>query len=98
MASMDSTSAATPPWCKGRPAIRCWSSPPGSARWPSSTSTFDANGLVRGFEGSIALPVEGPFSQPSAENQMVAVDEVAEAAIRAAIEASPLLRLTSPEA
>lgn len=60
--------------------------------------TFDANGLVTGFEGSIVLPVEGPFSQLNAENQMVAVDAEAEAAILAAVEASPLLRLTSPDA
>lgn len=60
--------------------------------------TFDANGLVTGYEGSIVLPVEGPFSQPNAENQMVAVEGEAEAAILAAIEASPLLRLTSPDA
>ena len=60
--------------------------------------TFDANGLVTGYQGSIVLPVEGPFAQPNAENQMVAVDGEAEAAILAAIEASPLLRLTSPDA
>lgn len=60
--------------------------------------TFDVDGLVTGFEGSIVLPVEGPFSQLNAENQMVAVDAEAEAAILAAVEASPLLRLTSPDA
>jgi len=60
--------------------------------------TFDANGLVTGYQGSIVLPVEGPFSQPNAENQLVAVEAEAEAAILAAIEASPLLRLTSPDA
>jgi len=60
--------------------------------------TFDASGLVTGFEGSIVLPVEGPFSQPNAENQMVAVDAEAEAVILAAVEASALLRLTSPDA
>jgi 5'-nucleotidase / UDP-sugar diphosphatase len=60
--------------------------------------TFDANGLVTGHEGSIVLPVEGPFAQPNAENQMVAVESEAETAILAAIEASPLLRLTSPDA
>lgn len=59
--------------------------------------TFDANGLVTGYQGSIVLPVEGPFAQPNAENQMVPVDGEAEAAILAAIEASPLLRLTTPD-
>jgi hypothetical protein len=35
--------------------------------------TFDADGLVTGYAGSIVLPVEGPFAQPNAENQMVEV-------------------------
>jgi 5'-nucleotidase / UDP-sugar diphosphatase len=60
--------------------------------------TFDASGLVTGYAGSIVLPVEGPFAQPNAENQMVAVEGEAETAILAAIEASALLRLTSPDA
>ncbi|MBW6454861.1 MAG: 5'-nucleotidase C-terminal domain-containing protein [Trueperaceae bacterium] len=60
--------------------------------------TFDADGLVTGYQGSIVLPVEGPFAQPNAENQMVEVSPEAETAILAAIEASPLLRLTSPDA
>ena len=59
--------------------------------------TFDADGLVTGYDGSIVLPVEGPFAQPNAENQMVEVSPEAEAAILAAIDASPLLRLTSPD-
>jgi len=59
--------------------------------------TFDADGLVTGYEGSIVLPVEGPFAQPNAENQMVEVSPEAETAVLAAIEASPLLRLTSPD-
>jgi 5'-nucleotidase / UDP-sugar diphosphatase len=59
--------------------------------------TFDADGLVTGYDGSIVLPVEGPFAQPNAENQMVEVSPEAETAILAAIEASPLLRLTSPD-
>ncbi len=60
--------------------------------------TFDADGLVTGYEGSIVLPVEGPFLQPDSENQLVAVEDGAEVAILGAIEASPLLRLTSPDA
>jgi 5'-nucleotidase len=59
--------------------------------------TFDADGLVTGYEGSIVLPVEGPFAQPNAENQMVEVSPETETAILAAIDASPLLRLTSPD-
>jgi 5'-nucleotidase / UDP-sugar diphosphatase len=59
--------------------------------------TFDADGLVTGYDGSIVLPVEGPFAQPNAENQMVEVSPEAETAVLAAIEASPLLRLTSPD-
>jgi len=60
--------------------------------------TFDADGLVTGYDGSIVLPVEGPFAQPNADNQMVEVSPEAETAILAAIEASPMLRLTSPDA
>jgi len=59
--------------------------------------TFDADGLVTGYDGAIVLPVEGPFAQPNADNQMVEVSPEAETAILAAIEASPLLRLTSPD-
>lgn len=59
---------------------------------------FDAAGRVISHQGSIVLPVEGPFSQPNAENQLVAVSAEAEASILATIEASPLLRLTSPDA
>ncbi len=60
--------------------------------------TFDADGLVAAYDGSIVLPVEGPFLQPNAEDQMVEASPEAEATILAAIEASPLLRLTSPDA
>ena len=58
--------------------------------------SFDAQGRVIGHEGSLVLPVEGPFLQPNAENQLVPVAD--ETPILAAIEASSLLRLTPPAA